>query len=196
MPLRGCAVPQNLSILIPIHDLPCDLFAVVVGVAEHDLGRFGAFVIKLQVVFPGESDAAVNLCAAGASLSTSPVELAKPPEAPKDSAAGFLTRWDSWILLANFGELVPAAITLIFIRNRSAMTNTPCAFESLQVSHSRKAGCIAQLFCVMLRGIFCGFRLSKWRGWLLYTNYTYLYRQAEWDCLPTQPAGPQQSGNS
>jgi hypothetical protein len=35
---------------------------VVVGVAEHDLGRFGAFVIKLQVVFPGESDAAALTC--------------------------------------------------------------------------------------------------------------------------------------
>jgi hypothetical protein len=42
---------------------------VIVGVAEHDLGRFGAFVIKLQAVFPGESDAAVNLRAAGADLS-------------------------------------------------------------------------------------------------------------------------------
>src|SRR5262245_26979077 len=60
---------------------------------------------------------------AAASLSTSPVELAKPPEAPKDSAAGFLSRWDSWIRLANFGELLLAAITLIFIRNRSASTN-------------------------------------------------------------------------
>jgi hypothetical protein len=69
MPLRGRTVPQNLSILVPIHDLPRDLFAVLAGVAEHDLGRFGAFVIKLQVVFPGESDAAVNLRAAGADLS-------------------------------------------------------------------------------------------------------------------------------
>jgi hypothetical protein len=38
---------QNLSVFMLIHDLPSDLFAVVVGVAEHDLGSFGAFVIKL-----------------------------------------------------------------------------------------------------------------------------------------------------
>ncbi len=63
--------------------------------------------------------------AASSSLSTSPVELARPPEALKDSAADFLTRWDAWIRLANFGELILAAITLIFIRNRSAKTNSP-----------------------------------------------------------------------
>jgi hypothetical protein len=38
---------QNLSVFRLIHDLPSDLFAVVVGVAEHNLRRFGAFVIKL-----------------------------------------------------------------------------------------------------------------------------------------------------
>jgi hypothetical protein len=63
--------------------------------------------------------------AASSSLSTSPVELAKPPEALKDSAADFLTRWDAWIRLANFGELILAAVTLIFIRNRTAKTNAP-----------------------------------------------------------------------
>lgn len=63
--------------------------------------------------------------AASASLSTSPVELAKPPEAPKDTAAEFLTRWDAWIRLANFGELILAAVTLIYIRNRTAKTNSP-----------------------------------------------------------------------
>ena len=68
--------------------------------------------------------------AAGASLSTSPVELAKPPEALKDSAAEFLTRWDAWIRLANFGELILAAITLIFIRNRTAKTNAPVEISS------------------------------------------------------------------
>ena len=52
MPLRGRAVPQNLSILFPIHDLPRDLFAVVVGVAEHDLGRFGAFVYIVTLEKP------------------------------------------------------------------------------------------------------------------------------------------------
>lgn len=60
---------------------------------------------------------------AASSLSTSPIELAKPPEAPRDTAADFLTRWDGWIRVANFGELILAAITLIFIRNRTAATN-------------------------------------------------------------------------
>ena len=63
--------------------------------------------------------------AASSSLSTSPVELAKPPEAPKDSPTDYLTRWDSSIRLANFGELLLAVLTLIFIRNRSAKTNSP-----------------------------------------------------------------------
>jgi hypothetical protein len=61
----------------------------------------------------------------GANLSTSPVELEKPPAPPKDSSADFLIRWDSWIRLANFGELALAIVTLIFIRVRSAMTNAP-----------------------------------------------------------------------
>jgi hypothetical protein len=56
-------------------------------------------------------------------ISTSPVELAKPPDPPKDSSADYLTRWDSSIRLANFGELALAIITLIFIRVRSSMTN-------------------------------------------------------------------------
>jgi len=60
-----------------------------------------------------------------ANISTSPVELAKPPDPPKDSSADYLTRWDSSIRLANFGELALAIITLIFIRVRSAKTNTP-----------------------------------------------------------------------
>jgi hypothetical protein len=56
------------------------------------------------------------------SLSTSPIELAKPQK-PEDSSAAFLTRWDAWIRAANFGELILAAITLIYIRNRSAKFN-------------------------------------------------------------------------
>jgi hypothetical protein len=51
-----------------------------------------------------------------------PVELAKP-EKPKETSASFLGRWDAWIRAANFGELILAAITLIFIRNRSARFN-------------------------------------------------------------------------
>jgi hypothetical protein len=58
-------------------------------------------------------------------ISTSPVELAKPPEPPKDSSADYLTRWDSTIRLANFGELALAIFTLIFIRVRSSLTNSP-----------------------------------------------------------------------
>jgi len=56
------------------------------------------------------------------SLSLAPIELAKP-EKPKQSSAEFLTRWDAWIRAANFGELILAAITFIFIRNRSAQFN-------------------------------------------------------------------------
>src|SRR5215475_12925332 len=56
------------------------------------------------------------------SLSTSPIELAKP-EKPQESSAAFLTRWDAWIRAANFGELILAAVTLIYIRNRSAKFN-------------------------------------------------------------------------
>lgn len=64
------------------------------------------------------------------SLSTSQVEIVKP-EQPKDSATAFLTRWDVLIRVANFGELILAAITLIYIRNRSAAfnaKNAPTAF--------------------------------------------------------------------
>jgi hypothetical protein len=57
-----------------------------------------------------------------ASLSTSPIELAKP-EKPQESSAAFLTRWDALIRAANFGELILAAVTLIYIRNRSAKFN-------------------------------------------------------------------------
>ena len=61
----------------------------------------------------------------GANLSTSPVELAKPPDPPADSSSDYLTRWDSTIRLANFGELALAIFTLIFIRVRSSLTNAP-----------------------------------------------------------------------
>jgi hypothetical protein len=62
-------------------------------------------------------------------ISTSPVELAKPPDPPKDSSADYLTRWDSTIRLANFGELALAIFTLIFIRVRSSLTNAPADEE-------------------------------------------------------------------
>jgi hypothetical protein len=57
-----------------------------------------------------------------ASLSTSPIELERP-EKPQESSAAFLTRWDALIRAANFGELILAAVTLIYIRNRSAKFN-------------------------------------------------------------------------
>jgi hypothetical protein len=56
------------------------------------------------------------------STTTSPIELAKP-EKPEESSSAFLTRWDAWIRAANFGELILAAVTLIYIRNRSAKFN-------------------------------------------------------------------------
>jgi len=58
-------------------------------------------------------------------ISTSPVELAKPPAPPADSSVAYLTRWDSTIRLSNFGELGLAILTLIFIRIRSSLTNAP-----------------------------------------------------------------------
>jgi hypothetical protein len=64
---------------------------------------------------------------AAAGLATSPVELAPPPKAPDDAAAAFLTRWDAWVRITNFGELILAALTLIFIRNWTAKTNSPRA---------------------------------------------------------------------
>lgn len=55
-------------------------------------------------------------------LSTAPIELERP-KAPAESSAAFLSQWDRWIRLANFGELILAAVTLIYIRNRSAAYN-------------------------------------------------------------------------
>jgi hypothetical protein len=74
-----------------------------------------------------QAGAIVNTQRAGAqsiapSLSTSPIELEKP-EKPKETSADFLSEWDAWIRATNFGELILAAITLIFIRNRSAKFN-------------------------------------------------------------------------
>src|SRR5262249_10534213 len=37
----------------------------------------------------------------------------------------FLTAWDFWIRASNLAELLLAAATLIYIRNRSAKTNSP-----------------------------------------------------------------------
>src|SRR5262245_775341 len=56
------------------------------------------------------------------SLSTSPIALEKP-KPPEGSSTAFLTYWDWWIRMANFGELLLAALTLIYIRNRSAKFN-------------------------------------------------------------------------
>ena len=60
----------------------------------------------------------------GPALSTSAVELERPTKPPKSSTE-FLTEWDSLIRLANFGELLLAVVTLIYIRNQSAKTNAP-----------------------------------------------------------------------
>jgi len=65
-------------------------------------------------------------------ISTSPVELAKPPDPPKDSSADYLTRWDSTIRLANFGELGLAILTLIYIRVRSSLTNAPRVVDEVE----------------------------------------------------------------
>lgn len=72
-----------------------------------------------------QSGARINTKRAGGitpSLSTAPIELERP-KAPAKSSAAFLMKWDAWIRGANFGELILAAATLIFIRNRSAKFN-------------------------------------------------------------------------
>jgi hypothetical protein len=65
-----------------------------------------------------------SLTGEGLSISTSAVTLEKPTP-PAESSVAFLTRWDAWIRVLNFGELFLAVVTLIFIRNRSASTNAP-----------------------------------------------------------------------
>jgi hypothetical protein len=57
-------------------------------------------------------------------LSTSAIELERPLK-PEKSSAQFLGEWDWLIRAANLGELLLAALTLIFIRNQSAKTNMP-----------------------------------------------------------------------
>jgi hypothetical protein len=59
-----------------------------------------------------------------ASLSTAPIELERPVK-PDQTSAQFLGRWDWLIRVMNFGELLLAAVTLVFIRNQSAKTNSP-----------------------------------------------------------------------
>jgi hypothetical protein len=73
-----------------------------------------------------------------ASLSTSPIELEKP-EKPKESSAAFLTRWDGLIRAANFGELILAAVTLIYIRNRSAKFNHGAGARAVAPQEDRQA---------------------------------------------------------
>jgi len=63
-------------------------------------------------------------------LATAPIELEKP-KAPEEFSANFLSKWDAWIRGANFGELILAAITLIYIRNRSAKFNAQERSERL-----------------------------------------------------------------
>jgi len=60
----------------------------------------------------------------GPALATSQIELERPTKPDKSSAA-FLAKWDAWVRLANLAELILAAATLIYIRNRSAKTNAP-----------------------------------------------------------------------
>lgn len=66
----------------------------------------------------------------GAGLSTAEVKL-EAPKAPQQSAAQFLTEWDTLIRVANFGGLLMTAITLIYIRNRSARFNAQNRPESV-----------------------------------------------------------------
>lgn len=73
---------------------------------------------------PKQTASASASAALSPALSAAKVELEKP-EKPEKSSAKFLMEWDAWIRAANFGELLLCALTLIFIRNRSAGQNTP-----------------------------------------------------------------------
>jgi hypothetical protein len=57
-------------------------------------------------------------------ISTTQIELERPVK-PDQTSAQFLGKWDWLIRVMNFGELLLAAITLVFIRNQSAKTNSP-----------------------------------------------------------------------
>jgi hypothetical protein len=72
-----------------------------------------------------------------ASLSTSPIELERP-EKPRESSVAFLTRWDALIRAANFGELILAAVTLIYIRNRSAKFNHSAGAKAVAAQEARQ----------------------------------------------------------
>lgn len=54
--------------------------------------------------------------------SNAPIELERPTK-PKESSTDFLAHWDWWVRVANLGELILAAFTFIYIRNRSAWFN-------------------------------------------------------------------------
>jgi hypothetical protein len=60
------------------------------------------------------------------SLSTQAIQLERP-KAPEESSTKFLSEWDKWIRLTNFGELLLAVVTLVYIRNRSAKFNAQYA---------------------------------------------------------------------
>lgn len=66
----------------------------------------------------------------GAGLTTSAVELERPVK-PEKTSAQFLTEWDAWIRAANFGELLLCALTLIFIRNTTARSNSPRSSQTI-----------------------------------------------------------------
>jgi hypothetical protein len=75
----------------------------------------------------------------GPQLATSTVTLEKP-QAPEESSAHFLGRWDWLVRVMNFGELFLAAITLVYIRNRSARTNKAPEREEFSMGQGVAAG--------------------------------------------------------
>jgi hypothetical protein len=70
--------------------------------------------------------ASASASAIAPSLSTAPIQLERP-KAPEESSTKFLSEWDKWIRATNFGEILLAVITLIYIRNRSAKFNAQYA---------------------------------------------------------------------
>lgn len=55
--------------------------------------------------------------------SLTPMTIPAPPKEPAESSTAFLSKWDSLIRLAGFGELALSIITLIFVRTRTATRN-------------------------------------------------------------------------
>ena len=80
-----------------------------------------AYQLRQAAKYGARISAANSAQSSGAlpSVTRSKIELEKPDK-PEQSTAKFLESWDGLIRVANFGELLLCALTLIFIRNKTA----------------------------------------------------------------------------